>query len=148
MFLIILLFILVIYKNRKAVSQNIRQTPDQKQSEDDPLQSGDAHIYDAVDITDYKDTSAVTQAGPSDVLYSQVSFKKKLKKKENACEGADVTYADIELKPKKEMKKKKEKKGIISEGGDALYAQVNKKSGKVASGSDDVTYAQIKLKPI
>nr|XP_055037529.1 carcinoembryonic antigen-related cell adhesion molecule 5-like [Misgurnus anguillicaudatus] len=148
MFLIIFLVILGIYKNRKAVSQNIRQTSDQKQSEDDPLQSGDAHIYDSVDSTDNKDTSAVTQAGPSDVLYSQVSFKKKLKKKDNVSEDADVTYADIELKPKKEMKKKKEKKGSTSEGGDALYAQVNKKSGKVASGSDDVTYAQIKLKPI
>ncbi|XP_073669848.1 Fc receptor-like protein 5 [Paramisgurnus dabryanus] len=126
MFLIIFLVLLWIYKNRKgkvsqsssAVSpqQDISQTTDQIQSEDGytPLKSGDAHVYDTV-----------TQAGLSHVLYSQVSFKKKkLKKKDSVSETADITYADIELKPKKEVKTKKKK--------------------DVVSGSDDVTYAQIK----
>ncbi|XP_073669829.1 Fc receptor-like protein 5 [Paramisgurnus dabryanus] len=158
LFLIIFLVFLWWYKNKKgkvfkspsAVSpqQNISQTSDQNQTEDGytPLQSGDANIYDSVDATDNKDaSSAVTQAGPSDAMYSQVNFKKnKLKSKDNESESADLTYADIELKPKKKMKKKKEKKGSTSEGDDTVYSKVKIGDKGVASGSVDVTYAQIK----
>nr|XP_055037696.1 basement membrane-specific heparan sulfate proteoglycan core protein-like [Misgurnus anguillicaudatus] len=88
MFFIFFLVLLWCYKNKKlgcqsssAVSQqqNISQTSDQKQTEDGytPLQSGDAHIYNSADATDNKDTSTVTQAGPSDSMYSKVNFKKK-----------------------------------------------------------------------
>ncbi|XP_073721042.1 Fc receptor-like protein 5 [Misgurnus anguillicaudatus] len=152
MFLIFFLVLLWCYKNKilspSAVSQqpNISQTSDQKQTEDGytPLQSGDAHIYNSAEATDIKDTSAVTQAGPSDAMYSQVNVKKKkLKSKDNVSEAADLTYADIELKPKKE--KKKEKKGNNSEAGDIVYSKLKKEGGEdVASGSVDVTYTQIK----
>nr|XP_055037603.1 titin-like [Misgurnus anguillicaudatus] len=158
LFLIIFLVLLWWYKNKKGkVSQSpsaasphqiIGQTSNQIQSEDGytPLQSGDANIYDSVDATDNKDaSSAVTQAGPSDAMYSQVNFKKKkLKSKDNESESADLTYADIELKPKKKIKKKKEKKGSSSEGGDTVYSKVKIGDKDVASGSVDVTYAQIK----
>ncbi|XP_073712775.1 Fc receptor-like protein 5 [Misgurnus anguillicaudatus] len=88
MFLVFFLVLLWCYKNKKlgcqsssAVSQqqNISQTSDQKQTEDGytPLQFGDAHIYNSADATDDKDTSTVTQAGPSDAMYSKVNFKKK-----------------------------------------------------------------------
>ncbi|XP_073721206.1 Fc receptor-like protein 5 [Misgurnus anguillicaudatus] len=158
MFLIIFLVLLWIYKNRKgkvsqspsAVSpqQNISQTSEQKQSEEGytPLQSGDAHIYDSVDVTNNKDTSTgVTQAGLSYVQYSQVNLKKnKLKNKDTVSEAADITYADIELKPKKEVKTKK-KKGNTREGDDTVYSKVKTSGDKgVVSGSDDLTYAQIK----
>ncbi|XP_073721044.1 Fc receptor-like protein 5 [Misgurnus anguillicaudatus] len=157
LFLVIFLVLLWWYKNKKgkvsrspsAVSpqQNISRTSDQKRTEDGftPLQSGDAHIYDSVDATDNKDaSSAVTQAGPSDAMYSQVNFKKnKLKSKDNESDSADITYADIELKPKKEMKKKKKKKGNSSEGGDTVYSKVKIGDKGVASGSVDLTYAQI-----
>ncbi|XP_073669806.1 leukocyte immunoglobulin-like receptor subfamily A member 1 [Paramisgurnus dabryanus] len=83
-FLIFFLVLLWCYKKQKfsqspsAVSQqqNISQTSDQKQTEDgyNHLHTGDAHIYNS--ITN-KDTSAVTQAGPSDAVYSQVNVKKK-----------------------------------------------------------------------
>nr|XP_055032168.1 sialoadhesin-like [Misgurnus anguillicaudatus] len=133
MFLIIFLVLLWIYKNRKGMNsqspsavspqQNISQTSEKKQSEEGytPLQSGDAHIYDSVDVTNNEDTSTDT-----------------------VSEAADITYADIELKPKKEVKTKK-KKGNTSEGDDTVYSKVKTSGDKgVVSGSDDLTYAQIK----
>ncbi|XP_057201435.1 Fc receptor-like protein 5 [Triplophysa rosa] len=164
MFLIIVLVLLRSYRNKKgkvsespsgvSPQQNISQTSDQKQNEDTPLQSGqssstyeDAHIYDSVDAADNKNSStAVTVSGPSDVLYSQVDFKKKKRKsKDNVRTEADVTYADIELKPKKEVKKKKEKKENNKESHDTLYSDLKTKGHRdVGCGSNDVTYAQIK----
>ncbi|XP_065109057.1 Fc receptor-like protein 5 [Paramisgurnus dabryanus] len=134
MFLIFFLVLLWCYKNKKlsqspsAVShqQNISQTSDQKQTEDgyNHLHTGEAHLYDSINTTDNKDTNT-----------------------DNVSESAELTYADIELKPKKEMKKKKEKKGNNSEGGDIVYSKLKKAGGEdVASGSVDVTYAQIKKK--
>nr|XP_055037711.1 hemicentin-1-like [Misgurnus anguillicaudatus] len=95
MFLIFFLVLLWCYKNKKfcqclsAVSQqqNISQTSDQKQTEDvyTPLQFGDSHLYDSLNTANNKDTSA-----------------------DNVSEAADHIYANIELKPQKEIKKKKE----------------------------------------
>ncbi|XP_065109059.2 killer cell immunoglobulin-like receptor 3DL3 [Paramisgurnus dabryanus] len=127
MFVIFFLALLWCYKNKKlsqspsAVSQH--QTSDQKQTEVgySHLDTGEAHLYDSINTTDNKDTST-----------------------DNVSESAELTYADIELKPKKEMKKK-EKKGNTSEGGDIVYSKLKKAGGEdVASGSIDVTYAQIK----
>nr|XP_055032069.1 Fc receptor-like protein 5 [Misgurnus anguillicaudatus] len=134
-FLIFFLILLWCYKNKKlsqsplAVSpqQNISQTSDQKQTEDvyNPLQSGEAHLYDSINTTNNKDTSTVTQAGHSDAMYSEANFEKnKLESKDNESESADLTYADIELKPRKEMKK--EKKGNNSEDGDTVYSKLKK----------------------
>nr|XP_055037631.1 uncharacterized protein LOC129425603 [Misgurnus anguillicaudatus] len=152
MFLVFFLALLWCYKNKKlsqcpsAVSQqqNISQTSDQKQTEDGyiSLQTGEAHLYDYT--TANKDTGTATQAGPSDAVYSQVNVKKnKLKSKDNESESADLTYADIELKPKKEMNtRKKKKKGINSESEDTVYSKLkNGRDQDVASGSVDVTYA-------
>ncbi|XP_056608154.1 uncharacterized protein LOC130425796 [Triplophysa dalaica] len=138
MFLIIFLVLLWCYKTRKgkvsespsgvSPQQNISQTSDQKHNEDGytPLQSGNAHIYDSDNAADNKDSStAVTVSGPSDELYSQVNIKKKKQKsKDNVSGAADLTYADIELKPKIEVKKNKEKKGNKSESG-GTYSQRN-----------------------
>ncbi|XP_065108605.2 high affinity immunoglobulin gamma Fc receptor I-like [Paramisgurnus dabryanus] len=132
MFLIFFLVLLWCYKNKKlsqspsafSPQQNISQTSDQKQTEDgyNHLHTGEAHLYDSINTTDNKDTSS-----------------------DNVNESADLTYADIELKPKKEMKKKKEKKGNNSEEGDIVYSKLKKPGDQdVASGSVDVTYAQIK----
>ncbi|KAA0706076.1 hypothetical protein E1301_Tti022507 [Triplophysa tibetana] len=119
MFMIIFLVLLWCYKTRKgkvsespsgvSPQQNISQTSDQKHNEDGytPLQSGNAHVYDSVNAADNKNTST-----------------------DNVSGAADLTYADIELKPKKEVKKNKVKK--------------NKEKKDVASGSNDVIYAQIK----
>ncbi|XP_073712769.1 cell adhesion molecule CEACAM5-like [Misgurnus anguillicaudatus] len=134
-FFIFFLILLWCYKNKKvsqsplAVSQqqNISQTSDQKQTEDvyNPLQSGDAHLYDSINTTNNKDTSTVIQAGHSDAMYSEANFKNnKLESKDNVSESADLTYADIELKPRKEMKK--EKKGNNSEDGDTVYSKLKK----------------------
>ncbi|XP_073712766.1 Fc receptor-like protein 5 [Misgurnus anguillicaudatus] len=134
LFLIFFLVLLWCYKNKKlsqclsAVSQqkNISRTSDQKQTEDDyiSLQTGETHLYDYT--TANKDTGTATQAGPSDAVYSQVNVKKnKLKSKDNESESADLTYADIELKPKKEMNtRKKKKKGINSESEDTVYSKL------------------------
>ncbi|XP_056608145.1 uncharacterized protein LOC130425787 [Triplophysa dalaica] len=166
MFLIIVLVLLWSYRNKKgkvsespssvSAQQNISQTSDQKQSEDTPLQSGqssstygDSHIYDSVGAADNKNTStAVTVSGPSDELYSQVNIKKKKRKsKDNVSAEADLTYAEIELKPKKEVKKKKEKKENNKESEDTLYSNLKMNEHRdVVCGSNDVTYAQIKYK--
>ncbi|XP_073669834.1 uncharacterized protein [Paramisgurnus dabryanus] len=116
MFLIFFLVLLWCYKNKKlsrsssAVSQqqNISQTSDQKQTEDG-----------------YISLQTVTQADPSNAVYSQINFKiKKLKSKENESESADLTYADIELKPKREINTRK--KGIKSESEDTVYSKLKK----------------------
>ncbi|XP_073712776.1 Fc receptor-like protein 5 [Misgurnus anguillicaudatus] len=130
-FLIFFLVLLWCYKNKKlsqspsafSPQQNISQTSDQKQTEDgyNHLHTGEAHLYDSVNTTDNKDTST-----------------------DNVNESADLTYADIELKPRKEMKKKKEKKGNNSEGGDIVYPELKKPNDEDVAGSVDVTYAQIK----
>ncbi|XP_056609791.1 uncharacterized protein LOC130426853 [Triplophysa dalaica] len=138
MFLIIFLVLLWCYKTRKgkvsespsgvSPQQNISQTSDQKHNEDGytPLQSGNAHIYDSDNAADNKDSStAVTVSGPSDELYSQVNIKKKKQKsKDNVSGAADLTYADIELKPKIEVKKNKEKKDVALGSNDVIYAQI------------------------
>ncbi|KAA0706077.1 hypothetical protein E1301_Tti022508 [Triplophysa tibetana] len=119
MFLIIFLVFLWCYKTRKgkvsespsgvSPQQNISQTSDQKHNEDG---------YTSLQ-------SAVTVSGPIDELFSQVDIKKKKQKsKDNVSGAADLTYADIELKPKKEVKKKKEKKDVASGSNDVIYAQI------------------------
>ncbi|XP_056609392.1 Fc receptor-like protein 3 [Triplophysa dalaica] len=162
MFLIIVLVLLWSYRNKKgkvsespssvSAQQNISQTSVQKQSEDTPLQSGqssstyeDAHIYDSVGAADNKNTrTAVTVISPSDELYSQVERKKR-KSKDNVSAEADLTYAEIELKPKKEVKKKKEKKENNKESEDTLYSNLKMNEHRdVVYGYSDVTYAQIK----
>nr|XP_055037833.1 carcinoembryonic antigen-related cell adhesion molecule 5-like [Misgurnus anguillicaudatus] len=130
-FFIFFLVLLWCYKNKKlsqspsafSPQQNISQTSDQKQTEDgyNHLHTGEAHLYDSVNTTDNKDTRT-----------------------DNVNESADLTYADIELKPRKEMKKKKEKKGNNSEGGDIVYPELKKPRDEDVAGSVDVTYAQIK----
>ncbi|XP_065108599.1 basement membrane-specific heparan sulfate proteoglycan core protein-like [Paramisgurnus dabryanus] len=74
-------------------------------------------------------------------LKPKKEMKKKMKhKKDNVSEAADHIYANIELKPQKEMKK--DKKGNTSEGGKNVYSKLKKGGGQgVAFGSVDVAYS-------
>ncbi|XP_062849705.1 uncharacterized protein LOC134311986 [Trichomycterus rosablanca] len=69
--------------------------------------------------------------------------------KDTAPEPSDVTYAEIDLKPKKKQKKSKD---AVRGANDVLYSDINLKDLKTpikdaAAEPSDMTYAEIDLKP-
>ncbi|XP_051571436.1 Fc receptor-like protein 5, partial [Myxocyprinus asiaticus] len=138
---LLIIFILILlwcFKNNKGggslspsvvnQQQNISQTSEQDQSEYGctALHSGTAHIYDSVHATINSYTSTdVTGADPSDVMYSHANKeKKKLKSKGTVTGPTDLTYAEIELKSKKDVRKNKGNKGAVCGSSDVTYAQI------------------------
>ncbi|XP_035377602.1 uncharacterized protein LOC118240638 [Electrophorus electricus] len=126
----ILLTLLWCYKTNKeslcrctGSQSDINQTSDQTQRE-----SGEAaHIYDTAERADRSSTDEPAD-DLSDVTYAQVmKHNKKSRNKDTGAGPSEVTYAEIELKPKQKAKKKEEKSSV---GADTVYSELRQDSHK------------------
>ncbi|XP_050960235.1 uncharacterized protein LOC127161533 isoform X2 [Labeo rohita] len=121
------------YKKNKDQQRNINQTSDPNQSaesqtENSPLQSGSAHIYDVVTEMNKRDKDDPKPL--ADVTYSEVTVKKKKDKDDTATEPNNVTYSEV-----RRNEKKSKSKDIDTAGpSDLVYAQIDIKDKKKTKG--------------
>ncbi|XP_060731244.1 Fc receptor-like protein 5 isoform X2 [Tachysurus vachellii] len=131
-FLIILLIFLLGFCKIKKEKQKTNQTSEQNQSRagvedtqsgNTPLQAGSDNIYDIVEQADMRGTGEAA-AESNETTYVQVMKKKKANRNndlDGELSGSDVTYAQLELKPKKLSMREKEKASVDA---DSLYSAV------------------------
>ncbi|KAG7330709.1 hypothetical protein KOW79_006931, partial [Hemibagrus wyckioides] len=131
--LLILVILLWSCKRKKEKQQKTNQTSDQNQirsgAEDSqsghtPLQAESAIYANVDDVTIYanelcRSGKGEAAAESNDATYAQVKKKKKTNRNNGA--DADVTYAEIELKP---AKKAKRVKGKASVDDDTVYSEL------------------------
>ncbi|XP_058251909.1 obscurin-like isoform X3 [Hemibagrus wyckioides] len=115
--LLILMILLWSYKRKK---EKLQTSAEDSQSGHTPLQAGSANVYATVDELDMAGTGEAA-AEISEATYAQVTEKMKTNRNNGA--DADVTYAEIQLKPMMETKRKKE---MASVDDSAVYSEVRK----------------------
>ncbi|XP_058251181.1 Fc receptor-like protein 5 [Hemibagrus wyckioides] len=124
---LILMILLWSHKRKKEKQPKTKQTSDRNQNRSaaegsqsghTPLQAGSANIYATVHEADTSGTGEAA-AEISEATYAQVTKKKKTNRNNGA--DADVTYAEIELKP---AKKAKRVKGKASVDDDTVYSEL------------------------
>ncbi|XP_053089496.1 obscurin-like [Pangasianodon hypophthalmus] len=121
LFIVLLIFMILLWfwKIKKGKQQKTNQTLEQNQSQSGaqdsqsghtPLQAvGSTNIYATVDQADTSGTGEGA-AESSEATYTQVTKKKKAKRNNNVDaepSGGDVTYAELEVTPKKKSMRKK-----------------------------------------
>ncbi|XP_046707636.1 leukocyte immunoglobulin-like receptor subfamily B member 2 isoform X2 [Silurus meridionalis] len=107
-----------------SVRQKQQKSNQESQSGHKPLQTGNEHLYAAVDQADTSGTDEAA-SGSSEAIYAQVIKKKKAKKNNGAdaeLDMNDVTYAEIRLKPMKKEKRAQEKTSV---GDDTVYSELH-----------------------
>ncbi|XP_047655973.1 high affinity immunoglobulin epsilon receptor subunit alpha-like, partial [Tachysurus fulvidraco] len=131
-FLILLLILLLGFCKIKREKQKTNQTSELNQSrsgaEDSqsghtPLQAGSDNNYDTVEQADMRRTGEAA-AESNEATYAQVMKEKKAERNNDPdieLSGSDVTYAQLEVKPKKSSMQEKEKASVDA---DTLYSAV------------------------
>ncbi|XP_058251867.1 Fc receptor-like protein 5 isoform X1 [Hemibagrus wyckioides] len=134
LFIISLMLMLLLWycKIKKEKQQKTNQTSERNQNQSraedslsghTPLQAGSANIYATVDELDMSETGEAADE-TNEATYTQVTKKMKPNRNNDAdAEPSvdDVTYADIEIKPKKNSETNKEKASV---GADCIYSEL------------------------